>query len=73
MSPKIPALKPYEVIRILQSIGFTFHRQKGSHKIFVKGHLLVVVPEHNRDMKKGTLLNIIKGTGLTTEEFFSHR
>jgi hypothetical protein len=24
-------------------------------------------------MKRGTLLNIIKGTGLTVEEFLSHR
>ncbi len=73
MSTKLPSLKPHEVIRILLSIGFNFHRQKGSHKIFVKSHLLVVVPEHNRDLKKGTLLNIIKGTGLTVEEFISHR
>lgn len=29
---KIPILKPQEVIRILESLGFVEVRQKGSHK-----------------------------------------
>jgi predicted RNA binding protein YcfA (HicA-like mRNA interferase family) len=73
MSPQLPSLKPKEVIRILLAIGFVFHRQKGSHRIYVKEDLMVVVPQHNRDMKKGTLSNIIKGTNLTVEEFLSYR
>lgn len=30
----IPVLKPQEVVRILESIGFIEVRQKGSHKQF---------------------------------------
>ncbi len=69
MSKSLPALKPKAVIKILKKIGFVFHRQKGSHQIFVKDDYLVIVPYHKKDLKKGTLLNIIKGTGLSVEEF----
>lgn len=69
MSQNLPALKPRDVIKIFNKIGFIFHRQKGSHKIFVKDELLVVVPEHNKDLKKGTLYNMIRGTGFSVEEF----
>ncbi len=72
MSPHLPSLKPKDVIRVLLNIGFVFQRQKGSHRIYVKEGLMVVVPQHNRDMKKGTLANIIKGTNLTVEEFLSY-
>ncbi len=72
MSTKLPALRPKDVIKILNKLGFAFYRQKGSHKIFVKDIFLVVVPDHTRDLKTGTLHNIIKGTGLSVEEFIRH-
>ena len=67
--PKLPALKPKGVIRALEEAGFSFVRQKGSHRIYVKGSLGVTIPFHNKDLKKGTLRHIIKQAGLTTEEF----
>jgi predicted RNA binding protein YcfA (HicA-like mRNA interferase family) len=72
MSKQLPALKPKDVIKILIKIGFEFYRQKGSHKIYVKDTFLVVVPDHAKDLKTGTLHNIIKGTGLSTEEFMNY-
>ena len=69
MSSTIPILKPKEVIKILYSLGFEFYRQSGSHRIYVKDDFQVVVPFHNKDLKKGTIAQIIKGTGLTIEEF----
>ena len=69
---KFPSLKPQDVIKILGKIGFKFHRQKGSHKIYVKDQYMVIVPDHNRNLKKGTLHNIIKGTGLSSDEFFNY-
>lgn len=68
----IPSLTPKKIIKILERIGFTFYRQKGSHKIFVKDEFQIVVPFHNKDLKKGTLYNIIKGTGLTVKEFINY-
>ena len=73
MSKELPAIRPRDVEKILVKIGFVFHRQKGSHKIYVKNDHLVVVPIHNKDLKKGTLLNIIKGTGLSITEFLEYK
>ena len=69
MSSELPAISPRQLIRAFKQIGFEFYRQKGSHQIYVMDDKQVVVPYHNRDLKKGTLLNIIKGTGLTIDEF----
>ena len=66
---KLPALKPREVIRVLEKAGFSFIRQKGSHRIYVKENIGVTIPFHNRDLKRGTLRHIIKQAGFTTEEF----
>ncbi|MBI5074779.1 MAG: type II toxin-antitoxin system HicA family toxin [Nitrospirae bacterium] len=69
MSKELPSLTPKQVIKALEKIGFEFFRQKGSHKIYVKGAMQAIVPYHSKDLKKGTLHQIIKGTGLSIEEF----
>ena len=66
---KLPALKSRDIIRALQRAGFEEHRQRGGHKIFKKGALRVTVPVHPRDLKKGTVHNIIEQAGFTVEEF----
>jgi predicted RNA binding protein YcfA (HicA-like mRNA interferase family) len=60
---KLPALKPKKVISVLERLGFVEKRQKGSHKIFKKDDLLVVVPYHNKDLKKGTIRKIFEEAG----------
>lgn len=67
--PKLPPLKPKQVIKILEKAGFSFVRQKGSHRIYVKGNIGITIPFHNKEMKRGTLRHIIKQAGLTIEEF----
>jgi len=69
MSGELPILTAKQVIAALKRIGFVLYRQKGSHQIYVMGDKQVTVPYHSRDLKKGTLVQIIKGTGLTIEEF----
>ncbi len=71
--PKLPALRPREVARILERAGFNFQRQKGSHQLYVKGSKGITIPWHNKDLKKGTLRKIIKETRLTIEEFLTFR
>lgn len=66
---KFPALTPVRVIRALERAGFEFIRQKGSHKIYAKENKLITVPFHNKDIKKGTLRNIIRQSGLAPEKF----
>jgi len=66
---KLPSLRPKEVAKILEKVGFLFIRQKGSHRIYVRDNVGITIPIHNKDLKKGTLRHIIKQSGLTTEEF----
>lgn len=67
--PKLPVLKPREVIKILRKIGFEEERSKGSHIQFFKGEVRVTIAIHNKDVRKGTLVNIIRQSGLSIEEF----
>lgn len=70
--PKLPALKPKEAIKALERAGFSFVRQRGSHRIYIKENVGVTIPWHNKDLKRGTLRHIIKRSGLTIEEFLKH-
>jgi predicted RNA binding protein YcfA (HicA-like mRNA interferase family) len=67
---KLTSFKPREAVKVLEKIGFTFVRQKGSHRIYVKEKIGITIPWHNKDLKTGTLRHIIKQSGLTKEEFF---
>ena len=66
---RLPSLRSRDIIRVLRRTGFEEHRQRGSHRIFKKGSLRVIVPIHTRDLKKGTVRNIIEQAGLTVEDF----
>jgi predicted RNA binding protein YcfA (HicA-like mRNA interferase family) len=73
MSPRVPILKPREVLRALQKAGFEIHHQSGSHaqlKHPGKPQLRVTVPRHDRfDLPVPVLRNIIRQAGMTVEEF----
>jgi len=60
MSSKLPSLKPRQVVKVLKKLGFVFVKQKGSHRIYVKGNIGITIPYHNKDLKKGTPRAIIK-------------
>ena len=60
-------LSPKFLISILKQNGFVFVRAKGSHQIFHnnKTGKTIVVPVHGgKDLKKGTLLKILKDAGI---------
>jgi predicted RNA binding protein YcfA (HicA-like mRNA interferase family) len=67
---KLPAVRPREVIRFLEQNGFVLDHASGSHFIFY--HLVsrrrAVVPRHNRDMPKGTLLSLLREAGFTRDD-----
>jgi len=67
--PRLPVLTSAKVIRALERAGFIFIRQRGSHRMYVCGAKGVIVPFHNKDLRKGTLKHIIQQSGLTTDEF----
>jgi predicted RNA binding protein YcfA (HicA-like mRNA interferase family) len=76
MSKKLPALRPREVVRILERAGFVKWRQKGSHLTLYRAcdRRALTVPIHfSKTIPKGTLRAIISQAGLTTDEFLSYR
>ncbi len=70
---KLPAVSANEMLKILMNKkGFTVTRQRGSHislhKKTEERTLLVVVPQ-KREIKKGTLLSILRQAKISQEEF----
>lgn len=74
MVAHLPALRPREVLGILTRAGFFLHHQTGSHQYYrdQRGHT-VCVPVHPRELKRGTLLSIIKQSGMDRERFLTLR
>ncbi|WP_204153369.1 type II toxin-antitoxin system HicA family toxin [Leptolyngbya sp. CCY15150] len=71
----IPVLKPQEVVRILESLGFVEVRQKGSHKQFrhPDGRATTVPFHKGRDISPRLLRQIATDINLTMEEFLESR
>ena len=69
--PRLPVLKPREVISILLSLGFVEIRQQGSHKQFAHpdGRRTTVPVHGSRDISPVLLRHIIKDVRLSREEF----
>ena len=67
---KLPSLSWKEVEKGLKKIGFIFDRQKGSHRVYyhLETNVTVVLPQHS-EIKKGTLMQILRQAGLRREEF----
>lgn len=72
--PKLRTLSGKEACRILATQGFVKVRQKGSHIIMQKTEkrttITVPVPDHD-ELKKGTLLGIIRQSGVPRALFES--
>ncbi len=74
MSERLPALTSRTVLRALERAGFFVHHTSGSHCALRhpdRPHLRVVVPYHNRDLKRATLRSIIRQAEMTHEEFLA--
>lgn len=72
MSPKLPAIRPDEVVRALERAGFVVRRIRGSHYQLThrdRPELRTTVPVGSRDIKRGTLRGILRDCELTTDEF----
>ena len=67
----IPVLKPQEIVRILENLGFVEVRQKGSHKQFrhEDGRGTTVPFHKGRDISPRLLRLIASDIELTLEEF----
>lgn len=67
----LPVLKPREMCRFLESIGFLEIRQRGSHKQYrhPDGRSTTVPMHAGRDLSPVLVRQILKDISITTEEF----
>jgi predicted RNA binding protein YcfA (HicA-like mRNA interferase family) len=67
----LPVLKPREVVALLELLGFTEVRQRGSHKQFrhPDGRGTTVPFHSGRDISPTLLRKIAKDIGMTAEQF----
>lgn len=65
------SFKPKEVVLILQKLGFLKKRQTGSHSVMFHptSQIIISVPLHNKDVKRGLMKSIIKQAKSTEKEF----
>ena len=65
--PKLPPISGEKLVKLLVKDGFVYISQKGSHVKLRKGKLIVIVPNH-KEIRKGTLSNILKLTNLDLDK-----
>lgn len=71
---RLPVLKPREVIRALERLGFVEVRQRGAHRQFrhPDGRGTTVPFHAGRDIAPPLLRQIIKDIRVTLEEFLNN-
>jgi predicted RNA binding protein YcfA (HicA-like mRNA interferase family) len=69
--PKLPVLRPRQVIAALEKAGFRQVRQRGSHIQFKRGNLLVTLPNHPGDLNPQVLRSILRQAQMMVEEFIA--
>ena len=67
---RLPTLTPNKIVKIFKNQGFDERLHKGSHLVLKhpNGRRLVI-PMHDRDLKRPTMMSTIKASGLTEDEF----
>ena len=68
--PPVPLLRPQQVVRAFEKLGWEVARQRGSHIILTKaGHIASLsIPNHSQ-VARGTLRALIDKAALTVQEF----
>jgi predicted RNA binding protein YcfA (HicA-like mRNA interferase family) len=69
--PKLPVLKPQEVVSCLEALGFVEVRQRGAHKQFrhPDGRGSTVPFHKGRDISPVLLRKIARDIGMSAEDF----
>ncbi len=68
MSRKLPVISGEKMVKILARQGFEVQRQTASHIVMKKEWRVFSVPLH-AELKKGTLIAILKQADITVHEF----
>lgn len=69
--PKLPILKPRQLVKKLQKLGFTKDHQTGSHLVMFHPdtNRRAVVPIHLKDIPQGTLAAILRESQIDWKDF----
>jgi predicted RNA binding protein YcfA (HicA-like mRNA interferase family) len=66
----VPVLRPGEVVKAFQRLGWEVARQRGSHIILTKeGSVATLSVPNHPGVARGTLRALIGRAGVTTDEF----
>lgn len=66
----IPVLRPRQVVKIFERLGWEVSRQRGSHIILTKeGSIATLSIPNHREVARGTLRSLITRAGLSVEGF----
>lgn len=65
--PKLPGVNHLDAVRALEKVGFHIRRH-GKHIVMTDGNRIVTIPRHN-PINMFTMGDIVRGAGLTIEEF----
>ncbi len=68
--PPVPVLKPREVVKTFEKLGWQVARQRGSHIILTKeGHIATLSVPNHPEVARGTLRSLIARAGLAVDDF----
>ena len=70
MSDKLPAVRPDQLIKVLQKKGWQLERIRGSHHIMKNPEMrrVVPIPMHSKELKTGTLVAIMRSAEISRED-----
>jgi predicted RNA binding protein YcfA (HicA-like mRNA interferase family) len=69
---RVPILRPREVVRTFEKLGWEIARQQGSHIILTKrGHVATLSIPNHPSVARGTLRSLISRAGLTLQDFLT--
>lgn len=70
--PIVPILRPREVVKAFEKLGWEIARQRGSHIILTKeGHISTLSIPNHPEVARGTLRSLIARAGISLEEFIA--
>ena len=72
MSPRLPAVRLRQLVRMLERKGWRLVRTSGSNLVFAHSDSakLITVPNHPGDLKRPLLAGILKDAGISRNEEF---
>lgn len=71
MTGRLPAVTAKQLIRVLERHGWELHRSRGSHHHFIHADrtIIVTVPVHPGDLKRGLVSGVLRDAGISREDF----